>query len=385
MERSNPAKWEQWYPLANDPGLHAAGVEIGARVTPQPKGPPQLRIVFRAGGKEASVDCVHVAVYAGSLESLPPEAELARSSEHDPVTLPAEEHFFALNSYVGGIAEVGLGAMFAMARESGNLPVGFNYLMQQQVLKALVHVAPAAALDFCLWAMDDATQAGERVPKLVLQAVAARKNVPPEILTHLARDDDKIVRCILAQNEHTPPEVLTQLAVDPDGEVRTMAVLNAHLPLEILLRFETDPEPSIRAAVAGNEHTPAEIINRLAANKDSNLRSYVALNKHAPPEVLARLAGDADRNVRRLVAQNRHTPPEALARLAGDADVNVRVAVAGNKHTPPELLGRLAGDGNVTVRRAVAWRKNLPLEIFTRLASDADEVVQRGANQHQST
>ena len=64
---------EQWYPLSNDPGLFAAGVEVGTRVTVRPKGPPQLRIVFRAGGKEAEVTCVHVAVYAGSLESLPPD------------------------------------------------------------------------------------------------------------------------------------------------------------------------------------------------------------------------------------------------------------------------------------------------------------------------
>ncbi len=62
---------EEWYPLVNDPGLHAAGVEIGARAIFQPQGPPQLCIVFRLEAREWSVDCMHVAVYAGPIESLP--------------------------------------------------------------------------------------------------------------------------------------------------------------------------------------------------------------------------------------------------------------------------------------------------------------------------
>jgi len=114
--------------------------------------------VFRAGDKEACVECVHVAVYAGPLESLPPDAELARSSESHPIKLAPEEHFFALNSYVAGIAEAGLGGMFALAREAGNLSVGFNALMQRQVLTVLSRIAPAVALDFCLWIIDDATE-----------------------------------------------------------------------------------------------------------------------------------------------------------------------------------------------------------------------------------
>ncbi len=51
---------EQWYPLVHDPVLRDAGVEVGARALFSPGGPPLLRILFRAGGTEASVECVHV-------------------------------------------------------------------------------------------------------------------------------------------------------------------------------------------------------------------------------------------------------------------------------------------------------------------------------------
>ncbi len=165
---------EQWYPLANDPGLHAAGVEIGARVTFQGDKPPKMRIVFRAGGKEASVECVHVAVYAGSLESLPPEAELARSSERYPIQLAPEEHFFALNSYVAGIAEVGLGAMFAAAREAGgDFPVGFNALMQHQVIEVLCPLVPIALIDILSKDWDVIADQTREFPRGLTQIIAS--------------------------------------------------------------------------------------------------------------------------------------------------------------------------------------------------------------------
>ncbi|OLS13035.1 MAG: hypothetical protein RBG13Loki_3330, partial [Promethearchaeota archaeon CR_4] len=89
--------------------------------------------VPRGGSKKVEETLVHVAVYAGSLESLQPDEDFARSSEKHPVSLAPEEYFFALNSYVAGIAEMGLGAMFTLAWEAGILPVGFNDLMKAQV------------------------------------------------------------------------------------------------------------------------------------------------------------------------------------------------------------------------------------------------------------
>ena len=358
-------QWEQWYPLVNDPGLHVAGVEIGARVTPQPDKPSQLRIVFRAGKAEASVECVHVAVYAGPLESLPPDAELARSSEQHPVTLAPEEHFFALNSYVAGIAEVGLGVMFAMAREAGNLPVGFNALMQQQVLKALARVAPAASLDLCLWIIDDATLSGRDSAREFLAPMRGALtdllkgdiNLPPEVLARLAGDDDVDVRRAVAEHKNTPPEVRAYLAEIASREAMAR---NEHTQPDALTRLAGDADAGVRERVAGNPNLimcSQEIFKRLVTDEVAAVRQAVARNHNAPPEVLARLSGDEDPRVRWGVAVNAHAPPGVLARLAGDPDKDVRRIVAGNARTPREVLARLASDTDWYVREKLLRKR----------------------------
>ncbi|OLS14580.1 MAG: hypothetical protein RBG13Loki_1771 [Promethearchaeota archaeon CR_4] len=329
-------RWEQWYPLQNDPRLFTAGIEIGARVTVQPEKPPKLRIVFRGGDEEASVDCVHVAVYSGSLESLPPDADLGRSSESHPVILAPEEHFFALNSYVAGIAEVGLGVMFTLAREAGNMPVGFNALMQQQILKALTRVAPAATLDLCLWILDDAILSGGDSAQVLLATLRGAltdllkgdSNIPPQILARLAWDENEDVRRAVGGHKNTPPETHTYLA-----------------------------EVANREAMARNNNTSPEILARLAGNELKSVREDVARNKKTPPEVLARLAGDQNWRVRSGVAVNKSTPPEVLARLAEDEVLDVRRVVAVNKNTPPEVLARLASDTDWFVREKIERKR----------------------------
>ncbi len=303
LQKSSPSlpngTREEWYPLASDPDLHTAGVEIGARATFKGKGAPELRIVFRRGSTEAYVTCVHVAVYAGPLESLPSDAELARSSEHQKIHLAPEEHFFALNSFVAGIAEIGLRTMFAAAREAGDLPVGFNALMQAQFLQALFNIEPTATLELCLWVMDDAAQASG----------ASRK----------ARDYFIPIKKVVAGNKNAPVEILARLAGDDDQEVQKAVASNItwwNCTPEILAGFAGDADPRVRFAVAKHQHTPPTALAILAGDADKEIRRAVALHKQTPPEVLARLADDPELAVRGGVACNEHTPPEALARLA---------------------------------------------------------------------
>jgi len=157
---------EKFYELKNDPPLQAAGVEIGARVIVELEGRVENRIVFRRYDelwrryKEASVTCVHLAVMEGTLEDAPDfnvgeemaeAVELVASTEHRPIRLAPEEHFFALCSYVEGIVDMGLANLLAASYwgEDVNpetLPFGFNAAMHQQVARCLGEVAPQAAL-----------------------------------------------------------------------------------------------------------------------------------------------------------------------------------------------------------------------------------------------
>ncbi|OLS13295.1 MAG: hypothetical protein RBG13Loki_3078 [Promethearchaeota archaeon CR_4] len=319
---------EKWHSLANDPGLNRAGVEVGARAIFQPNGSPQMRIVFRAGDKESSVECVHVALYSGSLESLPSDVDLVWSSEGFPLVLDPEEHFFALNSYVAGIAEVGIGAMFAAARDAGNLPVGFNVLMQQQILRALLLVVPVATLDFCLWVIDDVLIA-ERNSRLASEFLAPVKEILGELLSY---------------NSYLPPEVLERLAADE--------------------------EATVRRGVARHKYTPSEILAHLARDEDASVRRGVARNENSPPAALANLVADKDAGVRWAVAGNEHTPRELFPRLAEDKNELVRKGLAGNEQVPSEILTQLAKDPSASVREKITNNKHTTLEVLSQLASD---------------
>ncbi|OLS12136.1 MAG: hypothetical protein RBG13Loki_4264, partial [Promethearchaeota archaeon CR_4] len=120
-------KWEQFFPLDNDPALRAAGVEIGARVEVYPHFNDYLRLCIRGRvvfwrndhdlyhNYECTVDCTHIAVATLATDQLPADQrEFAKTTEgHAEIKLDPEEHFVALRSYVQGIAEIGLENMFA--------------------------------------------------------------------------------------------------------------------------------------------------------------------------------------------------------------------------------------------------------------------------------
>ncbi len=353
---------EQFYPLVNDPGLHAAGVKIGARVKSSPHHSPQLRIVFRAWNNEASVECVHIAVYAGPLDTLPPVDVMARSTERHPIKLPPEEHFFALNSYVAGIADVGLGTMFKMALEMGNIPVGFNSMMQQQVLYALNRLAPDALVDLLLRAGDD--------NPIVRKALVRFDQIPIPVLEVFAKDPDSKVRFAVARNESTPEKALTDLSKDENAKTRLEVAKHRNVSYEVLASLSTDGTATVRRVASRRLKSTTQILTRLANDNEVKVRREATLSIMTPPEVLAKLAGDEDVEILRRVARNERTPQKSLVLLAKNTDNRIRSLVAGNENTPPEVLAQLARDEDETVRRVAAENANASPEIRARLAEE---------------
>ncbi len=149
-------RYERGFSLDQDRFLEENGVMIWARVDVTPIAITNF-LVLMCDGREALVRCVHTAVYdTGATEIQNPKIDRymdsALSTEHTPVTLPPEEHFVSLLSYVGGIAEIGLVNMFQASyftQEGRNLVIfGFNEIMQRKVIRALHHVLPAGISDF---------------------------------------------------------------------------------------------------------------------------------------------------------------------------------------------------------------------------------------------
>jgi hypothetical protein len=169
-------RWEDFFPLTRDPALHAAGVEIGARVNidrgfTSENLTQRARIVFRKLAcnkivpncspsrqkcikcpdkyyQEKTVDCTHVAVATATTDDLPADQrEFAKTTEYAELQLDPAETFVALRSYVQGIAEVGIENMYSAKYPDDplSMPFGFNSLMQKQVLACLLELCPEAA------------------------------------------------------------------------------------------------------------------------------------------------------------------------------------------------------------------------------------------------
>ncbi len=164
-------KYEKSFPLQNDPGLHAMGVKIVAKVVFSKRG-IATRIVFKRGWRRAEIACVHLAIYSGNAGEVIPYGEdrvlddQGVRMDFPPVQISPEEHFVALRSYVQAIAEEGIMKLLQESTRQSKydleaLPFGFNAAMHAQVFRALAKLCPDAvrhlALDLLFEIADNTT------------------------------------------------------------------------------------------------------------------------------------------------------------------------------------------------------------------------------------
>jgi len=393
---------EECFLLPADPELQAAGVVVCARVINDDKGVRNRITFYNSLSKKASVNCTHTAVCdlplgeaAGMLES-GKATEFAKSLEgiSREVDLPPWEHFKALRSYVAGVTDMGISNLMQASYaggDPGELPFGFNSMMQKQVMKAIGKVAPNALnavkvkafwelregnpdwlksrfdlLDVRFKFAEMACKLGDpdflkevmraggavsvfnRCPSAAGEVLASN----PVLAGQLARDNDWDVRWGVAKNKSTPPAALKQLAGDEDWKVRKAVARNASTPPAALEQLTRDCVWKVRRGVAGNTSTPPALLEQLATDEDRKVREGVAGNNGTPPAVLEQLAADKSWDVRWGVVHNKATPPAVLEQLARDSDRLVREGVARNESTPLEVLKQLARDNVSDVQKA---------------------------------
>lgn len=305
-------RYEATFPLARDPALQHAGVEIVARVDFSKETRVHNRIVFHRGGKERGIDCIHTAVCTMDSRELferprdptgtdaPDEdleariVEYARTTEIRPVTLAPEEHFVSLKSYVAGIAEMGLlnlmtASYYSEALNPTTLPFGFNSYMQKQLLSALRGVAPRVTRyllsDFlgCLL---------EQVPT---EWLFARWDLIDTTygLSGAILEDARLFESLLAaypdharelgrwavQYEDVDPLILERLAKARSGEVLEAIARNPHLT-----------RAHARVLASSLSYAVKYFLNRNPATSPETRRA-LARYIHGPPGQLVTLHG----------------------------------------------------------------------------------------------
>lgn len=236
--------------------------------------------------------------------------------------------------------------------------------------------------DFCsavVMARDDATSHQQlydlaRHPSaFVRRAVAARSDLPPDLLGDLVTDTDEIVRWHIVVRPETSPEMLAALADDPSIEVRAAVAGHENTPVAVLERYAGERRSS--AAVASNAATPPSALLHLVDEPAPATRAAIASRSDMPAETLVVFASDPSPDVRRSLAGNSSLPVEAQRALARDEGLWVRSALARNPSLTDDIVAILARDPDDLIRSTVADRENCPPAILEMLATDDEESV----------
>ena len=82
--------------------------------------------------------------------------------------------------------------------------------------------------------------------------IARDTNTPVDILVHLSRDKEEVVRIGIARNPNTPVDILVLLSQDEDEDVLRRIAENHKTPVDILVRLSQDESGWVRLSIAKN-------------------------------------------------------------------------------------------------------------------------------------
>ncbi len=134
---------------------------------------------------------------------------------------------------------------------------------------------------------------------------------------HLARHEDPKVRRALAARKDLGPEILYFLSEDPSPQVRQAAAANASTPGKANLKLAGDADEAVRTDLA---EKIAKVVPRLGADARDTLRDTT----HKALKILAR---DQITRVRQILSETlkdvADAPPDVIKRLAQDTELAV--------------------------------------------------------------
>src|SRR6218665_2709109 len=111
---------------------------------------------------------------------------------------------------------------------------------------------------------------------------------------------------VLADNRHTPYEMLSDLARSDDKDIRHRVGRNAVTPEVTVRTLAGDPYARVREGVAMNERAPGDVLEALAQDSSIKVRRAVAANPGAPQSLPKALTSDLDRDLQQAACVNDH-------------------------------------------------------------------------------
>ncbi|WP_189971090.1 hypothetical protein [Streptomyces violascens] len=189
---------------------------------------------------------------------------------------------------------------------------------------------------------------------LIRRSVARARHLPPDVVEHLARDEDRVVRLFLAEScDDAPADMLLEVWRWWDGSFSHPDRPRSHpnFPRAGLLRYAADPSGRMRRlALDDPESTPGDVAH-LARDPDAEVRRRAAEDPRLPPADVVRLLNDPAAHVRGAAMRNPRLPACVLAGLLHDRDT--ACAAVTNPAIPVPVLHRIlaAAAAAVAARR----------------------------------
>ncbi|MFD9409747.1 PE-PGRS family protein [Streptomyces sp. NPDC059989] len=176
----------------------------------------------------------------------------------------------------------------------------------------------------------------------VRSSVARARNLPPDVVARLAKDEDRVVRLFLAEScDDAPPDMLLEVwhwwtgSLSFPGRPRT----HPNFPCAGLLRYAGDPNPRLRRLALSDPESTPELVEEFSRDESEEVREDAAQDPRLAPSDAVRLLEDPDASVRALAARNPALPQDVLLRLLLDSHTAGAAAV--NPALPVPVMRRM--------------------------------------------
>ncbi|MEV0902000.1 hypothetical protein [Actinoplanes sp. NPDC049802] len=162
----------------------------------------------------------------------------------------------------------------------------------------------------------------------------------PGELRDCARSAHYLLRRGAACHPELPTDLITSLAADDDPGVRLMLCAHqAGAPADLLLRTYLEAPGDLAAELLAHPAFPSAGLARFAGHPSARARALARLDPGAPAGLIERLSHDPDPAVRAFLADDPRLPPARIAELLHDPGIHGRAAA--NPGLPHAEMSRI--------------------------------------------
>jgi len=186
-----------------------------------------------------------------------------------------------------------------------------------------------------------------------------------------------------------PPDVLRALSKDERTWLRHAVASHPSLPRDAILRLAQDRDPDVAVAISERTDHDGETARLLCTSRFPLVRGNLAGWSECPPDLLAKLLKDRDEinpagvRVCEKAAGNPSLDEETAVRIARTGDVWIAVHLARrNVSLTPALEVALLGRSEVNIQRAMASSETLSARCGDVLTRSPEESVREHLAQY---